>query len=345
MLVYKGTDKDMRCRGLQYEIGKPVEANGDISMCNNDNGLHACEMPLDVLNYYPPCRSRYFVGVLDGVSDERSYDSKRVGRKLELKTELNIASLIKAQINYVRERATTEGETATGFRGAASAAGNQGAASATGLMGAASATGNCGVASAAGNCGVASATGLMGAASATGFRGAASATGFRGAASAAGNRGAASATGDHGVASATGDQGAASAAGDCGTASATGDCGAASATGDCGAASATGNCGAASATGNFGAASAAGNCGAASATGDHGAASVTGKTSVAVSTGVGGRVMGALGCAIVCVERGDWDGETRPIKSILAAVVDGDKIKPGIWYTVKDGQWVEIGVL
>ena len=199
MLVYKGTNKDMRCRGLQYEIGKPVEANGDISMCNN--GLHACEMPLDVLNYYPPCSSRYFVGVLDGVSDEQSDDSKRVGRKLELKAELNIAGLIKAQINYVRERTTPEGETATGIQGAASATGNLGAASATG------------------------------------------------------------------------------------------------------------------------------------------------KNSVSVSTGVCGRVMGALGCAVVCVERGDWDGETRPIKSILAAVVDGDKIKPGIWYTVKDGQWVEIGVI
>ena len=213
MLVYKGTDKDMRCRGLQYEIGKPVEANGDISICNN--GLHACEMPLDVLNYYPPCSSRYFVGVLDGVSDERSYDSKRVGRKLELKMELNIAGLIKAQINYVRERTTLEGETATGERGAASATDFQGAASATGNLGAASATGN------------------------------------------------------------------------------------------------------------------------------QGAASATGKNSVSVSTGVCGRVMGALGCAVVCVERGDWDGETRPIKSILAAVVDGDKIKPGVWYTVKDGQWVE----
>ena len=232
MKVYKGTDKDMRCRGLQYEIGKPVEANGDISMCNN--GLHACEMPLDVLNYYPPCSGRYFVGVLDGVSDERSNDSKRVGRKLELKAELNIAGLIKAQINYVRERATPEGETATGDQGAASATGSQGAASATGDQGAASATGT------------------WGAASATGDQGAASATGFQGAASA------------------------------------------------------------------------------------------TGKTSVAVSTGVDGRVMGALGCAVVCVERGDLDGETRPIKSILAAVVDGNKIKPGIWYTVKDGQWVEI---
>nr|DAH27943.1 MAG TPA: hypothetical protein [Caudoviricetes sp.] len=240
MLVYKGTDKDMRCRGLQYEIGKPVEANGDISICNN--GLHACEMPLDVLNYYPPCSSRYFVGVLDGVSDERSYDSKRVGRKLELKMELNIAGLIKAQINYVRERTTLEGETATGERGAASA------------------------------------------------------TDFQGAASATGNQGAASATGDQGAASATGFQGAASATG---------------------------------------------NLGAASATGNQGAASATGKNSVSVSTGVCGRVMGALGCAVVCVERGDWDGETRPIKSILAAVVDGDKIKPGVWYTVKDGQWVE----
>ena len=259
MKVYKGTDKDMRCRGLQYEIGKPVEANGDISMCNN--GLHACEMPLDVLNYYPPCSGRYFVGVLDGVSDERSNDSKRVGRKLELKAELNIAGLIKAQINYVRERATPEGETATGDQGAASA---------------------------------------------TGFQGAASATGFQGAASATGFQGAASATGDQGTASATGDQGAASA------------------------------------TGFQGAASATGFQGAASATGFQGAASATGKTSVAVSTGVDGRVMGALGCAVVCVERGDLDGETRPIKSILAAVVDGNKIKPGIWYTVKDGQWVEI---
>ena len=70
--------------------------------------------------------------------------------------------------------------------------------------------------------GVASATGDMGAASATGFLGAASATGYRGAATAAGYRGAASATGFLGAASATGYQGAASATGDWGAASATG---------------------------------------------------------------------------------------------------------------------------
>ena len=287
MKVYTGTDKDMRCKGLQYEIGKPVTVDGDIKL--RERGLHACEMPLDVLNYYPPAASRYFEAELEGVTAEKQDDTKRVGNRLELKAELSIANLVKAQIKYVKERATPEDtEHATGNRGAASATGDWGAASATGDWGAASATG---------------------------YLGAASATGYRGAASATGDRGAASATGDWGAASATGYQGAASA---------------------------TGYQGAASATGDWGAASATGYLGAASATGDQGAASATGKSCVALSAGVNGKVMGAIGNAIVCVERGNWDGGTYPIKSILSAIVDGETIKAGVWYTVKDGKWVEV---
>ena len=286
MKVYKGTDKDMRCKGLQYELGKTVTVDGDIEICKR--GLHACEMPLDVLNYYPPATSRYFEAELEGVTDEKQDDTKRVGNKLALKAELSIAGLVKAQIEYVKERATPENtENATGIQGAASATGNWGAASATGYQGAASATGNWGAASA---------TGDQGAASATGNRGAASATGYQGAASATGNWGAASATGDWG---------------------------------------------AASATGNRGAASATGYQGAASATGYQGAASATGKSCVALSAGVNGKVMGAIGNAIVCVERGNLDGGTYPIKSILSAIVDGETIKAGVWYTVEDGKWVE----
>ena len=52
--------------------------------------------------------------------------------------------------------------------------------------------------------------------------------------------------------------------------------------------------------------------------------------------------MGEVGNAIVCVERGNWDGGTYPIKSILSAIVDGEIIKAGVWYTVKDGKWVEV---
>ena len=69
MKVYKATDKDMKCRGFQYELGKTAEVEGDIKLCKN--GLHACEMPLDVLGYYAPGDgSRYFEAELDDVSDE-----------------------------------------------------------------------------------------------------------------------------------------------------------------------------------------------------------------------------------------------------------------------------------
>ena len=35
MKVYKATDKDGKCRGVQYEIGKPVEAEGPLILCKN----------------------------------------------------------------------------------------------------------------------------------------------------------------------------------------------------------------------------------------------------------------------------------------------------------------------
>ena len=258
MKVYKATDKDMKCRGFQYELGKAAEVKGDIKLC--ENGLHACEMPLDVLGYYAPGDgSRYFEAELENVSEENSSDdTKRVGKKLTLSAEIGIPGLVKAQVEYVKAQC--------GFDNAIKKANDEKKNHATGVSGAASATG---------------------------WSGAASATGDRGAASATGDRGAASATGESGAASATGDRGAASATG---------------------------------------------WSGAASATGDRGAASATGKYCVAMTTGFFGRVMGDIGNAIVCVERRD----NGKIDAILAGIVDGETLKPGVWYTVKDGQWAEV---
>ena len=312
MKVYKATDKDMKCRGFQYELGKTAEVEGDIELC--ENGLHACEMPLDVLGYYAPGDgSRYFEAELeDARSEKRSDDTKCVGKKLTLSAEIGIPGLVKAQVEYVKAQCD--------FDNAIKKADAEKKNHATCVSGAASATGWSGAASATGERGAASATGERGAASATGVSGAASATGWRGAASATGVSGAASATGVSGAASATGERGAASA------------------TGERGAASATGERGAASATGWSGAASATGERGAASATGERGVASATGKYCVAMTTGFFGHVMGGIGNAIVCVERRDNGG----IAAILAGIVDGETLKPGVWYTVKNGQWVEV---
>ena len=178
MKVYKATDKDMKCREFQYELGKTAEVEGDIELC--ERGLHACEMPLDVLSYYAPGDgSRYFEAELEDVSDEkRSDDTKRVGKKLTLSAEIGIPGLVKAQVEYVKAQCD--------FDNAINKADAENKNHATGESGAASATGERGAASATGWSGAASATGERGAASATGWRGAASATGWRGAASATG---------------------------------------------------------------------------------------------------------------------------------------------------------------
>ena len=150
MKVYKGTDRQMKCRGMQYTLGETAVYDGELSLCNA--GLHACEQPIDVLNHYAPNTSRYFEAEAEEVSDARtSDDSKIVAKKMTLKAEIGIPGLVKAQVEYVKnqigfddaiKRANAEKEN--------HATGNLGAASATGYLGAASATGKAGVALAAG---------------------------------------------------------------------------------------------------------------------------------------------------------------------------------------------------
>ena len=171
MKMYKGFDKDLKCRGFQYEVGKTYE-EPTADLCKS--GFHACEYPLDVFNYYAPGNISRFCEVnLNELSDERSSDdSKRCGKKIAVKAEIGIAGLVKAAVEYTMEKATPEeSEHATGERGAASATGWQGAASATGWRGAASATGWQGAASATGEQGAASATGKEGVAAALGIFG------------------------------------------------------------------------------------------------------------------------------------------------------------------------------
>ena len=204
----KGFDKDLKCRGFQFEVGKTYEADGDIIACKN--GFHAIEgHPLEVFAHYSPGANRYAEVVQSGKIARHSEDSKIASAKITIGVEIHLHDLIQRAVKWVFDRAKPEGtgSSATGRQGAASATGRQGAASATGRQGAASATGKQGAASATGEYGAASATGWQGAASATGEYGAASATGEYGAASATGWQGAASATGWQGAASATGLQG------------------------------------------------------------------------------------------------------------------------------------------
>lgn len=126
MKAYKGFDKNLQCRGLQYEIGGTQEVD-KVKLCNQ--GLHACEAPLDVFSYYVPGEgSRYCEVEMDGVSDERGDDSKRVAKKLTVSAEIGIPGLVKAHVEYVKAHTTmehTDQKAATaGDSGAATAKGS-----------------------------------------------------------------------------------------------------------------------------------------------------------------------------------------------------------------------------
>ena len=294
-------------------------------------GFRACEYPLDCFRYYSPESSVYHVVEQSGEFSKNNDDSKVASIKIKIGAEISIAGLVKAAIEYTKERAKPECD-ATGDYGASSATGNYGASSATGDYGASSATGYYGASSATGN---------YGASSATGYRGASSATGNYGASSATGNYGASSATGNCGASSATGNCGASSATGDYGASSATGNCGASSATGYRGASSATGDCGASSATGYRGASSATGKCGASSATGLYGSAIAGDPESIAVAWGYKAKAKGVVGAHIVIA---DWEENEKEwtLKSAKMVRVDGEKIKADTWYMMENGEVVEV---
>lgn len=74
MKAYKGFDKDLKCRGFQYEIGKEYEEK-EAEAC--EKGFHACENPLEVFRYYPPCDgNRYCEVEQDGELSKHGGDSK-----------------------------------------------------------------------------------------------------------------------------------------------------------------------------------------------------------------------------------------------------------------------------
>ena len=164
---YKGFNKDMTCRGFQYEEGKEYEEE-TADACHS--GFHACEYPLDCLGYYSPNESVYHEVEQNGEFDRGEDDSKVASTKIKIGARLDISGLVKAAIDFTMSRVKKEAESDEDY-GASSATGYKGASSATGYYGASSATGNCGASSATGYKGASSANDSESVAVAWGYKG------------------------------------------------------------------------------------------------------------------------------------------------------------------------------
>ena len=103
--MYKGFNKDLKCRDFQFEVGKEYSESGDIKCC--ENGFHCCENPFNVLDFYSiiddDCNLNRFCEV-EGSGKEDSDDKKKCYEKLTIKAEIGIKGLVSAMIKFVREK-------------------------------------------------------------------------------------------------------------------------------------------------------------------------------------------------------------------------------------------------
>ena len=278
MKAYKGFNRELRCKGFQYEVGKEYEeSEAELCKC----GFHACENPLDVFRYYPPASSRYCEVKMDEVDPRIEDDSKRCSKKIRIGVEIGFKGIIDAGIKFIMDSVdwANKKEFNTKYQSAAINTGYRSAATNTGCQSTAI---NIGDQSAATN------TGYQSAAINIGGQSAATNTGDWSAAINTGRRSVATNTGDWSVATNTGIQ------------------------------------------------SAAIN------TGRRSVATVEGEESIAISTGIKSKAKGSLGCYIVLAEWyrnecGNWH-----IKHVQSAKVDGEKIKADTFYTLQNGEFVEV---
>ena len=163
---YKGFNKDMTCRGFQYEEGRDYETD-KAEAC--ETGFHACEYPLDCFGYYAPASSEFHVVEQGGELSRHGGDSKVASTKIHIGAKISIAGMVKAAIEFTTSRIKPEANSDEKY-GASSATGSCGASSATGCKGASSATGYYGASSATGDYGASSATGSCGASVVTGYQ-------------------------------------------------------------------------------------------------------------------------------------------------------------------------------
>jgi len=216
IIAYKGFSSDWTCRGFRYEVGQTYTHDGPVSLCNA--GFHVCEQPMDVFSYYQPGESQYAQVELGGASNEKRADTKRadtkrVGKTLTVKCALDIAGLVKAQIEWVRKQA--DGKSIAEGRGkSAAASGDSSSAASSGDFSRATASGYYSRAASSGNSSSAAASGDSTCAASSGNSSRAASSGYSSRAASSGNSSSAASSGYSSRAASSGDSSSAASSGD-----------------------------------------------------------------------------------------------------------------------------------
>ena len=121
---FKGFDKNLKCRGFQYEVGKTYEHEGKVKCC--EQGFHFCENPFDVFGYYSPSESRYCAVEGSDKVDLDEDDTKVAVSKLHIPAEIGLKGIIEAGVKFILDKVNWKDnkESNTGDRSSATNTGD-----------------------------------------------------------------------------------------------------------------------------------------------------------------------------------------------------------------------------
>ena len=98
---YKAFDKNMQCRGFQYEVGKEYEMDGEIKCC--ERGFHACKSPFEVWDHYDMLSSRFAEVEQSGKIEEEGNSTKVCSSHIKIKAELKLADIINIGVEWLKD--------------------------------------------------------------------------------------------------------------------------------------------------------------------------------------------------------------------------------------------------
>ena len=278
MKLYKGFDKNMKCRLFQYKEGETYTHLGTPKLC--DEGFHACEVPLDCLKYYVPADGSIYREVeMEGVTDEHGDDSKRVGKVIKIGAKLSIRSLVLLSIHIIKQK--TEGSRAATSKYKSTAATSGDYSTATTL----------------------------------GYYSTAATSGDKSTAATSGGYSTAATSGDYSTAATSGGYSTAATSGEYSTAATSGYKSTAATSGYKSTAATSGAYSTAATSGYKSTAATSGAYSTAATSGDKSTAVVEGKESIALAGGYKSMAKGALGCWLVLAERDD-EGHILGVKAV-----------------------------
>ncbi len=335
MKGYKAFNKDMTCRGFQYEEGKTYEES-KAECC--ESGFHFCENPLDVLKYYNLCESEFAeVEVLGEVHKRsKSNDTKAATTKIKIGAKIGLPGLIKASFEYLWEKCYTNKD-----ENVQAASGNDSKLAASGYASQLAASGYGSQLAASGDCSKLAASGDCSQLAASGDDSKLAASGYGSQLAASGDDSKLAASGDDSKLAASGYASQLAASGDCSKLAASGDYSKLAASGDYSQLAASGDCSKLAASGDYSKLAASGDCSQLAASGDDSKLVMEGENSIGAAIGSDSIIKGKKGCWITLAEY-TWQGDKHVCICVKSTQIDGETIKEDTWYKLENGEFVEV---